>query len=147
MLYIFDKDNTLVSGLGNRPANTPAEQSLLPGVLEKIAQLRTQGHKVAIASNQGGVAWGFISYAQAETLLQDCADKLGGVDAFAFCPHDDHKNAPCPCRKPRPGMLLELMATLHFSPGQTVMVGDQESDLQAAKAAGCAFHWAHDFFA
>lgn len=146
MLYIFDKDNTLVSGLGNRPANTPAEQTLLPGVFEKIEQLRAQGHKLAIASNQGGVAWGFITYTQAETLLKDCADKLGGVDAYAFCPHDDRKNSPCTCRKPRPGMLLDLMATLHFLPDQTVMVGDQESDRQAADSAGCAFIWARDFF-
>lgn len=56
-----------------------------------------------------------------------------------FVPHDDRKNAPCPCRKPWPGMLLELMAKLQFSPDHTVMVGDHESDQQAARAARCAF--------
>lgn len=148
-LYIFDKDGTLVGvpdPAVDRPANTPEEQVLLPNVKAEISYLRRQGHKIAIASNQGGVAWGFITLAQADALLRDCARKIGNANAYEFCPHDDRKNTPCECRKPRPGMLLSLMRRFKLPPSDCVMVGDRESDYQAAIAAGCEFEWAADFF-
>jgi HAD superfamily hydrolase (TIGR01662 family) len=156
MLYIFDKDGTLVSNFANRPANTPAEQTPLPNVVEKLNLLRRLGDRIAIASNQGGVAWNFISYGQAIALVEDVAAKVGGVDAWEVCPHDARAiardgHAPeyaveCECRKPLPGMLLSLMAHLGFTPDQTVMVGDSDSDRLAARTAGCEFVWAREFF-
>jgi D-glycero-D-manno-heptose 1,7-bisphosphate phosphatase len=155
MLYIFDKDGTLIASLGKRPANTPAEQRLLPGVFEKLAELRAAGHRLALASNQGGVAWGFLTLEKAEALMLDCAEKVGGLDAFRFSPYDSRAAARRPnspyaredeSHKPRPGMLLEIMAQLGAAPAETVMVGDQESDLQAAEAAGVQFAWAEAFF-
>jgi D-glycero-D-manno-heptose 1,7-bisphosphate phosphatase len=160
MLYIFDKDGTLVGGMGNRPANTPDEQKILPGVAEKISELREQGHKIAIVSNQGGVAWGFISYEQAIELMRDCERKIGGADAADFAPWDSRakgkpnahprfSNEPeleSEMRKPAPGMIINIMGDLGFSPDETIMVGDMESDQQAATNAGCSFVWAKDFF-
>jgi len=157
VLYIFDKDNTLVGGLvGNRPANTPDEQQPLPGVLEKLADLRAQDHMIAIASNQGGVAWGFIGEQQARALVRDAGQKVGGVDYWR-CSCYDERAAGRPGadprfarasyrRKPRPGMLRELMREAGASAADTIMIGDQESDRQAAEAAGCRFVWAVDFF-
>lgn len=157
-LFIFDKDGTLVgvpSPEQNRPANTPAEQILLPGVAAKIAALKAAGAKIAIASNQGGVAWGFISYAQAADLLSDCAAKIG-ADAWDFCPHDaraaDKPNArpeyaiPCRCRKPQPGMIIRLAKRLGVPLSRVVFVGDRPEDEQAAQAAGVRFEWADEFF-
>jgi len=141
-----DYCNGLVGGVGNRPANTPEEQILLPGVAEKIAALRAGGHAIALASNQGGIAWGFISYEQAEALMQDCAGKIGGADAYEFCPHDDRKNEPCSCRKPRPGMILKIAERLGYDTNEIVFVGDQDTDEQAARAAGVAFVKADVFF-
>lgn len=154
-LFIFDKDSTLIAGLDNRPANTPAEQRVLPGVVEKLAALRAAGQLLAIASNQGGVAWGFLSYAQAAALLEDCAEKVGGVAAWAFCPHDPRAAVrrpvssyacECACRKPKPGLLHALMHQLGASPEDTFFIGDDVTDAQAAQAAGIHFVWAKDFF-
>jgi len=156
MLYIFDKDGTLIASMGKRPANTPAEQRPLPGVVIKLAELRTVGHRLALASNQGGVAWGFLTLEKTAALMQDCADKVGGLDAVRFSPYDPKAAARRPnspyaredqSRKPRPGMLLEIMAELGASPAETMMVGDQESDREAAEAAGVQFAWAEAFFA
>jgi D-glycero-D-manno-heptose 1,7-bisphosphate phosphatase len=155
MLYIFDKDGTLIASLGKRPANTPAEQRPLPGVVEKLAELRASGHRLAMASNQGGVAWGFLTLEKTEALMADCAAKVGGLDTYRFSPYDAkaagrRPNSPYAredeSRKPRPGMLLEIMSELGISPAETVMVGDQESDQQAAEAAGVQFTWAETFF-
>lgn len=143
-LYIFDKDGTLIMGYNGRPANIPEEQIVLPNVIETIAQLQDNGHKVAIASNQGGVEMGYLTNVDAIYLMMDCAQKIGAPNAdFDFCPHFV---SPCECRKPRPGMLLHLMELTGFDAKDTIMVGDQESDRLAAQNAGCQFQWAHDFF-
>jgi D-glycero-D-manno-heptose 1,7-bisphosphate phosphatase len=155
-LIIFDKDGTVIQYLGNRPANTPEEQTLLPGVDERIADLKSQGCKIALASNQGGVAWGFISYAQAEAMMADAAAKVG-ADAYRFCPHDARAirkpdavaeyAVACKCRKPEPGMLLDLMQQFGATPAETLYVGDREEDREAAERAGVRFVQTNEFFA
>lgn len=157
MLYIFDKDGTLVESPAGRPPSRPTEQRLLPRVAEKLAELRAAGHKLAIASNQGGVAWGYISLSQAYRIVHHAADLVGGVDAVAVCPYDPRAAGrpgsrpryarPSRRRKPAPGMILDLMRRLKVAPEETVYVGDQESDRRAAEAAGVHFAWAEDFFA
>jgi D-glycero-D-manno-heptose 1,7-bisphosphate phosphatase len=153
-LFIFDKDGTLIA-TGKRPPNTPAEQTPLPGVIEKLAQLREAGHTLAIASNQGGVAWGFLSEREARALVKDAAAKIGGVNFWRCCCYDPKAAArhpdnpfahPSPRRKPRPGMLLEIIRAAGISPEDTLFVGDQESDRLAAQEAGCSFLPASRFF-
>ena len=150
MLIIFDKDGTLIGNFNNRPANSIEEQQLLPGVAEKCAELRAQGHDLAVASNQGGVAYGLISQDEAAALVAHAAGLIGSR-LFLFCPHhpkgaNPHYAIECDCRKPRPGMLLQLMWRAKAAPADTIMVGDSESDRQAAEAAGVAFAYAKDFF-
>ncbi len=150
MLYIFDKDGTIIASHGNRPANTIEEQRLLPGVARKCAELRAQGHTLAIASNQGGVAYGFISIKEAADLVEHSA-RLIRANAWRMCPHhprgrNKYATSECECRKPAPGMLLSLMKQFKASPVDTVYVGDMDSDREAAKAAGITFIHASDFF-
>jgi D-glycero-D-manno-heptose 1,7-bisphosphate phosphatase len=67
--------------------------------------------------------------------LQRAAVQAGGrVDAFFFCPHSETAN--CECRKPKPGMLLEVAQRFNVSLKDTYMVGDSLKDVQAAAAAG-----------
>jgi len=153
MLYIFDKDKTIVGGPNGRPANTPDEQHPLPGVIETIATLRAAGHQIAIASNQGGVAWGFITVSQAQALVKDAAAKIGGVNFWRCSCYDERAKAKNPDspyarksyrRKPRPGMLKELMRAAGIT--TAMMIGDSEDDRKAAEAAGVGFAWADEFF-
>lgn len=124
MLYIFDKDGTLVgSSVAGRPPNTLSEQEVLPNVVETLAKLRAAGHTLSIATNQGGVAWGFISKTTAYRLAHDAARKVGGVDSVAVCCYYRWAQGkrvrpgyakPSQHRKPNPGMLLDLMERLGF---------------------------------
>lgn len=155
-LYIFDKDNTLIYPIGNRPANVVGEQIPMPGVIDKLAELRAAGHKLAIATNQGGVAWGLMARSQAYHLAHDAGKKVGGVDAVAVCCYDpraagkrgaDKRYAkPNSHRKPGPGMLYDLMNRLGYEPSDTIFVGDSADDEQAAKSANVRFIHASDFF-
>jgi D-glycero-D-manno-heptose 1,7-bisphosphate phosphatase len=162
-LFIFDKDGTLFQLKRNRigiprPARCPEDQVLKCGVYEKLAVLRAQGHKIAIASNQRAIAQGIITLAQAEAMMENAVQKIGGADAWRVCPFDAHAlpmlhGKPNPyrvendCRKPQPGMLIDLMQELGCGPKDTFMVGDSWRDRRAAERAGVAFIPARDFFA
>jgi D-glycero-D-manno-heptose 1,7-bisphosphate phosphatase len=161
MIYIFDKDQTLVAGITEangrtRPPNTPEEQKLLPGVKRKIEKLQAEGCTVMICSNQGGVAWGFMTWPKADELMKHAA-ALIDADDYIFCPHHPKGNKKsfsieCNCRKPKPGMIDSLLGKHGGYNNRSVVhfIGDQVTDLEAALAAGLPeenFHWASDFFA
>lgn len=154
-LFIFDKDQTLVKSVEGKNGKTHApnhldEQDYFDDVEAKCAELIAQGHTLAVASNQGGVSFGIFPADEAELLVSSAARFIGAA-AYKVCfYHPKGRVAPYnvdhPNRKPGAGMLIELMDELGFTPEQTTMVGDWDTDKQAAEAAGCKFAWANDFF-
>ena len=168
-LYIFDKDGTLIGKVPvvpkvpvvrkvvRRSAARPAEQKLLPGVREKLDALRAQGHDLAIATNQTMVARGVITLAESHALVEDCAAKVGGVNAWRACPYDPRASKmrhgqtnpyarDDETHKPHPGMILSIMEQLGYPPSDTVMIGDSKLDREAAEAAGVKFISVKRFF-
>jgi D-glycero-D-manno-heptose 1,7-bisphosphate phosphatase len=151
-LYIFDADGTLrrttVPGL---PCpNKPGDWELIPGVKERLAQIDwgADGARFAVASNQGGVGVGYLSYATARQLLVEMAAAALGKEpppgSIEMCPHAPYLN--CPCRKPKPEMLLRLVRRFRVSKSQALFVGDMPTDEEAARRAEIPFMWAHEFF-
>ncbi len=69
-----------------------------------------------------------------DTLLRALAPLGGRIDAFFFCPHA--ADSGCPCRKPQPGMLLEVARRFNVALAEAYMVGDALRDLEAAAQAG-----------
>jgi D-glycero-D-manno-heptose 1,7-bisphosphate phosphatase len=59
----------------------------------------------------------------------------GHIDAIFFCPHAADSN--CECRKPKPGLLLDILARFHANAAEVTAVGDSLLDVAAAAAAGC----------
>lgn len=155
-LIIFDKDGCLVKSVVNRKTgkshapNKLEEQDYFEDVAAKCAELRAEGHTLTIASNQGGVAFGIFPADEAELLVKAAAEYIGAA-AYRVC-FDHPKGNVAPYntesyyRKPNPGMLEALMHEFGFMPQDTLMIGDWETDKQAAEAAGCHFEWAHVFF-
>jgi len=157
-LVILDVDGTLVTTKSGATFRAAADDwQWLPGRLEKLAELKEQGAKLAIASNQGGVAWGFFGpYPDGEQAMnaqmsilafQMHADVVQVCYTFpdervmaAYYNPDDHR------RKPNPGMLEFAVNSFEFTPGDVLMVGDRDEDAQAARAAGVEFAWANGFF-
>jgi len=91
-----------------------------------------------VATNQSGIARGLLDtatlFAIHDTLQRAAAQVGGRVDAFFFCPHA--ADSSCECRKPRPGMLLEIGRRFNVPLDEAYMVGDARRDLEAAAAAG-----------
>jgi D-glycero-D-manno-heptose 1,7-bisphosphate phosphatase len=115
------------------------------GAKEAIRLATKSGWHVFIVTNQSGVARGLYDEPAVRTLLDwisDQARQAGGtIDDWRYCPfHPDgtikaYRQAH-DWRKPMPGMLLDLMRAWEVDPARAVMVGDQESDMRAAAAAG-----------
>lgn len=119
----------------------------IPGAREAVARLNEAGYLVFVVTNQSGVARGFYGEADVVGLHSEMARQIaefgGKVADFAYCPHhpesaDSRYAMACQCRKPEPGMILGLMATHGIEPSGSLMIGDKDSDLEAARRAGIA---------
>jgi histidinol-phosphate phosphatase family protein len=151
-LLLLDRDGTINRGLGTRPPNEPGEVEILPGVARKLHHMASLGWRLAIVSNQGGVAFGYQTHRQAWATHQAVLDSLPvAIDASYLCPHHPRGTqaiyaVECPNRKPAPGALLDALARFGAEPEDSLFVGDWDSDEQAAAAAGVPFRRAWDFF-
>jgi len=109
----------------------------LPGAREAVVALKEAGWKVAVVSNQRGVARGLVStdvLAQIEQRIQRDL-RPAAIDGFYYCPHD--LDAGCDCRKPHPGLLMRAASELGVDRSASWMIGDDANDVAAGRAAGC----------
>ncbi|MBL7198962.1 MAG: GNAT family N-acetyltransferase [Anaerolineae bacterium] len=151
-LLFLDRDGTLNRTLGRRPPNAPDEVELLPGVEAVLSRYVSDGWRLVIVTNQGGVGAGYLTEAQAHAVQQRVIDLLPvPVSASYLCPHMPGGAVPeyaidCPNRKPRPGFVLNALCAFEARPGDCLLVGDAITDKQVAEAAGVPFRWADRFF-
>ncbi len=117
----------------------------LPGVEEALLLMRDQGFRLFIASNQSGIARGFFPMEAVLDLNQKIQEyfKSKGIDIeeVAICPHHPEGTVEiysreCDCRKPNPGMLLDLAKRHNLDLEHSYMVGDHPRDAKAGMAAG-----------
>ncbi len=120
----------------------PEEWVPVPGALEAVARLNHAGWHVVVATNQSGIGRGMIDmsavnavHARMHQLLQA---QGGRIDAVFFCPHTPEDQ--CDCRKPKPGLLLDIGRRYGIALQNVPVVGDTLRDLQAATAAGAEPH-------
>ena len=136
-LVILDRDGTINED-SEEHVRSPEEFRPIKGSLEAIARLTQADYRIVVATNQSGIARGFLDtrtlFAIHDSLLRALAQVGGRIDAFFFCPHA--ADAGCQCRKPQPGMLLEAGRRFNTALDDVYMVGDALRDLQAAAAAG-----------
>jgi len=117
----------------------PAELVLIAGVVEAVASFNRASVPVIVITNQAGVGRGYYTLDDYRAVNAKMAELFaaGGahVDGWYCCPHAPWSD--CPCRKPRPGMLIEAAREHDLDLAGSVLVGDKESDLGAARAVGC----------
>ncbi|HUI05178.1 MAG TPA: HAD family hydrolase [Acidimicrobiales bacterium] len=112
----------------------PDELVVVPGVPDACARLRARGLVLVVVTNQPDVARGLQS-AQDVAAINARLRAAIALDAVYVCPHDDAD--ACPCRKPKPGMLLAAAGDLDLDLPRSFMVGDRWSDIEAGRSAGC----------
>ena len=119
---------------------SPEQWLPIDGSLEAIALLNEHGYKVAVVTNQSGVARGLFDAAMLEKIhakmQRMTAEKGGKIDAIYFCPHGPDDG--CNCRKPKPGLLEAFAADHHANLNGMAVIGDSLRALQAALAVGAS---------
>jgi histidinol-phosphate phosphatase family protein len=110
--------------------------------------LRDAGFLLLVASNQPAAAKGKATRAALREVHERVAGLLaaGGItiDDWRYCLHHPEASVlelrgdPCGCRKPAPGMLLELAQAHAVDLAASWMVGDSDADVGAGIAAGCS---------
>jgi D-glycero-D-manno-heptose 1,7-bisphosphate phosphatase len=142
-IAFLDRDGVINQYLPGEYVRTPDELIILPGVVDAILALNNAGWRVAIVTNQQGIGKGLMTSAELDSVHAKLFDALeqarAMLDSIRVCPH--LASDACACRKPMPGMILDIANELHGNLPASVFFGDTDSDSAAARAAGVgAFH-------
>ena len=110
----------------------------IDGIFDACLYFQKLGYEIIIITNQSGIARGYYNendYLKlTEWMLGQFNDNgINILDTF-YCPHGPE--SLCGCRKPMPGMLIEAKHKYNISMKDSWMIGDSESDIKAANAAG-----------
>jgi D,D-heptose 1,7-bisphosphate phosphatase len=143
----FDRDGVL-----NHDSGYTFEADRLQwidGAREAVKAVNDAGCFAFVVTNQSGVARGFYEESHVHTLHRWMADEMATlgahIDAFEYCP--DHPDGTVERyrrvsirRKPGPGMITDLLGRFPVKAGDSILIGDKPSDLEAARAAGVQGH-------
>lgn len=127
---LFDRDGTLIED----PCNARTSITIMPHAARALQRLRDRSLRIGVITNQPGLAQGILAHDELLVDNRRIESLVGPIDGWFVCPHDASEN--CACRKPAPGLVYSAARAFGVSPHECVVVGDIESDLIAANAAG-----------
>lgn len=144
----LDRDGTINENMDIHPS--VKNFNLLPGVAEAIRKINETHYLAVVVTNQPMIAKGFLTFQELENIHKKMETLLGNerayLDRIYFCPHHPEKGfagelpelkVDCDCRKPKPGMLLQAARDLNIDLTNSWMIGDNLSDIEAGRRAGC----------
>lgn len=127
----------------------PDQVRWIDGAIDAVRWLNDAGFFVFVVTNQAGVARGFYGEEDVKRLhawMQAELRRAGAhVDSFEYCPYHPEGTVEAyrrvsDMRKPGPGMILKLQRDWTANRASSFLIGDRDTDLQAAAAAGIAGH-------
>ena len=134
-LIVLDRDG-VINYDSEQFIKSPDEWRPIPGSLEAISRLNHAGFRVVVATNQSGLGRGLFDMATLIAIndkMHKALAQIGGrIDALFYCPHT--ADSACECRKPKPGMLIEIGNRFGVELTGVPCVGDSVRDLNAAAA-------------
>jgi len=130
----IDRDGTIMHDADY--CSDPRQVRIFDGVSDALRQLKDNGYKLIIITNQSGIGRGFFTMNQYQAVEAEVLLQLGDglIDATYFCP--DVPGQPSKCRKPAPGMILQAARDHHIDLSRSFFVGDKEIDAECGRNAG-----------
>lgn len=135
----LDRDGVIINNRDHYYIWKPDQLEFVDGIFENLRLLQQGGYQLYIVSNQGGISRGLYSRKDIVSLHAQVMRTLNqeyiNIHDILFCPHHpEHER--CLCRKPASLMIDKLIARYDLDKSQSVMIGDSESDMEAAAQAG-----------
>lgn len=131
----LDRDGTIIED--EHYLRDPARVRLLAHAAEGMQMMQAVGFDLFLVTNQSGVARGYMTeqdvHAVNDELQRQLRERGVHFRDVRYCPHLQG----CSCRKPQPGMLLDLASRHGIDLSRSVMIGDKHADVQAGLNAGC----------
>ncbi|MGA9045289.1 D-glycero-beta-D-manno-heptose 1,7-bisphosphate 7-phosphatase [Sulfuricurvum sp.] len=116
------------------------EFELMDGIIDVCRAYQDQGCLIIIVTNQSGISRGYYTeedFALLSEWMVKHFKELGiTITRIYHCPHHESIDGACECRKPEPGMLLEAQREYDLDMEHSVMIGDNERDIEASLKAG-----------
>ena len=136
--FFLDRDGVLIEQV--EYIKDPDEVKLTPGAADALKLIHQNGFLAVVVSNQSGIARKKFTLdelmAVQSRMYELLAEQGEKIDGFYFCPHDPHVDV-CPCRKPKPGMILQAARELGIDVASSFMIGDRPADVETGMNAGC----------
>lgn len=113
---------------------------LVEGIVDVCRRYQEQGHLIIIVTNQSGISRGYYTeddFSRLSGWMVEHFKELGvTITRIYHCPHHESIDGICECRKPEPGMFLQAQSDYRIDMAASVMIGDNERDIEAAQRAG-----------
>jgi mannose-1-phosphate guanylyltransferase/phosphomannomutase len=151
-IVFLDRDGTL--NISNGHISSISQMNLTTWAVELVQKVKSMYDYFGIVTNQPVIARGEVSFEVLDIINKYLEKQILGpkkrFDFWAICPHHPDSGFPgeiaelktyCSCRKPQPGLLINLLNSFHVRSNNALMIGDSISDLVAAERAG--IHWIH----
>lgn len=136
---VFIERDSILNEVRSGPKNpiTPIaleEFKIIKEAAEPLKKLKAVGFILIATTNQPGLSRGYQSRGELDRM-HELVRRSFPIDDIMLCPHDEADH--CPCRKPRPGLLIEAAFKWHLNLDHSFVVSDKWQDAEAARAAGC----------
>ncbi len=112
----------------------------IDGIFDLCKKYQSRGYIIIVVTNQSGIARGYYSENDFNNLtvwmIKEFTKQGVDIKKVYSCPHHPEISGICDCRKPEPGMFLEAQKEFDIDLKNSILVGDKESDIEAALCAG-----------
>lgn len=113
---------------------------LVDGIVEVCRTYQERGYRILIVTNQSGISRGYYTeddFALLSGWMVEYFKRFGvTISRIYHCPHHESIDGICECRKPEPGMFLQAQKEYKLDMPYSVMIGDNERDIEASLKAG-----------
>jgi D-glycero-D-manno-heptose 1,7-bisphosphate phosphatase len=142
----LDRDGILNRRIADGYVVDPSHFEPIDLALEAGAAAQEVGAALVVVTNQGAVGRDWATESDVMVIHARLLATLSGhgivLDGIYTCPHHplspDPARRDCQCRKPKPGLILAAARDLNLDLTRSILIGDQPSDIAAARAAGIA---------